>query len=236
MRNISFALTKDQIRNQTKTVTRRNGWLFLKVGDLLQPVEKGQGIKKGEKVVKLGDPIEIVSIRTEPLQAITDEDVAREGFPAMTAQEFIDFYCKANRTNPHYKVTRIEFKYISPIVIKEGESKPRSGAVFGTMAIEKAREVVSAVLECGFHDVGLSDNPRRPAWPVQYTLEELLIANRVIKDDLGELLPDGRRSMMMHMADRGVAARYALAHYGENPNALLESLGYTLSEDEYEAA
>jgi hypothetical protein len=154
MRNISFALTKDQIRNQTKTVTRRNGWLFLKVGDLLQPVEKGQGIKKGEKVVKLGDPIEIVSIRTEPLQAITDEDVAREGFPAMTAQEFIDFYCKANRTNPHYKVTRIEFKYISPIVIKEGGSKPRSGAVFGTMAIEKAREIVSAVLECGFHGFG----------------------------------------------------------------------------------
>jgi len=34
-RNISFALTTQQVRNRTKTVTRRAGWLFLKAGDIL---------------------------------------------------------------------------------------------------------------------------------------------------------------------------------------------------------
>jgi hypothetical protein len=60
----------------------------------------------------------------------------------------------------------------------------------------------------------------------------LLIANRVVKENPGESNTDGSRSMMMHMADRGVAARYALAHYGGSPEALLESLGYALSNDD----
>lgn len=52
MRNISFALTTEQIRNQTKTVTRRVGWANLKPGTLLQPIEKGQGLKKGDRARK----------------------------------------------------------------------------------------------------------------------------------------------------------------------------------------
>lgn len=33
-RNMSFMLTVEQYRNQTKTVTRRNGWRFSKVDDI----------------------------------------------------------------------------------------------------------------------------------------------------------------------------------------------------------
>lgn len=56
MRRMSFMLTKEQVLNQTKDVTRRNGWAFLKPGDLIQPVEKCMGLKKGEKQVLLGGP------------------------------------------------------------------------------------------------------------------------------------------------------------------------------------
>jgi len=34
MRNMSFSMTVDQIRDGSKTVTRRLGWLFLNFGDL----------------------------------------------------------------------------------------------------------------------------------------------------------------------------------------------------------
>ena len=48
MRNMSFAMTTEAVRNQTKTVTRRFGWWFLKPGDMVQPVEKAMGLRKGE--------------------------------------------------------------------------------------------------------------------------------------------------------------------------------------------
>jgi hypothetical protein len=49
-RNMSFMLTTEQVRNQTKDVTRRLKWLFLKSGDILNAVVKGIGLKKGETV------------------------------------------------------------------------------------------------------------------------------------------------------------------------------------------
>src|SRR6218665_3226270 len=39
-RNISFALTTGQVRNQTGGVARGLGWVRLKPGDVLQPVIK----------------------------------------------------------------------------------------------------------------------------------------------------------------------------------------------------
>ncbi len=53
---MSFRLTAEQMRARTKTVTRRLGWSSLKPGDIVQPVEKAQGLRKGEKVVKSGGP------------------------------------------------------------------------------------------------------------------------------------------------------------------------------------
>lgn len=110
-RNISFALTKPQFRAKTKTVTRRVGWKNARAGEVLCGVEKAQGLKKGEKIVRLGY-IEVVSARREPLSAITDEEIVREGFPEMSRQQFIDFFCSANRTTPDADVTRIEYKYL----------------------------------------------------------------------------------------------------------------------------
>lgn len=87
MRNMSFALTPDQITARTKTVTRRVGWHGLKPGDRLRAVYKSMGLKKGETARPIigpdGNPtiIEVTSTRTERLDAITGPDVNKEGFP-----------------------------------------------------------------------------------------------------------------------------------------------------------
>lgn len=112
MRRMSFALTTRQYLDHTKDVTRRMGWLFL-VGVTpwtvsIMGIEKGMGLKKGERQVELG-PSKLGDVRREPLEAITPEDVIREGFPEMSTGEFIDFYRKANRCKAHDLVTRIEF-------------------------------------------------------------------------------------------------------------------------------
>ena len=94
MRRISFALTTDQILNQSKFVTRRMGWWSLVPGDLLQPIYKGMGLKKGEKQQLLGCPIEVVEAYAESLDAITQLDVILEGFPTWTPEQFVEFFCK----------------------------------------------------------------------------------------------------------------------------------------------
>src|SRR5690242_18963622 len=107
MRNMSFAITMEQIRYQTKTVTRRLGWKFAKVGDVVQPVVKSQGLKKGETVEKIGGPIRFINVRRERLSAITDYDVVLEGFEPMTAAEFCEMFCEHNKLSVYPDVTRI---------------------------------------------------------------------------------------------------------------------------------
>lgn len=101
MRNISCAITTDQILAQAKDVTRRLGWLHLKVGDLLQPVKKCMGLKPGEKVQKLGCPVRVKSVRREPLNALHGNyayhECEREGFPMLTGPEFIAMFCKTHK-------------------------------------------------------------------------------------------------------------------------------------------
>lgn len=122
MRNISFALTTQQVRDRQKIVTRRLGWKTLKPGTLLQPVVKGMGLKNGEKVEKIGGPIRVVRVRRERLfvrgHAGSDArygrmEAAREGFPHHTSYgEFVDFYIAHNGGRRSQTVTRIEFEYI----------------------------------------------------------------------------------------------------------------------------
>lgn len=122
--NISFSLTTHQVRHGFETgeilkdVTRRLGWLKLKAGDRLQACEKCMGLKKGEPLVVLGT-IEVVSVRRERLDAITDDDVVREGFFAQDAAWFIAFFCRTHKDPLTKKaatgatlVTRIEFRYM----------------------------------------------------------------------------------------------------------------------------
>lgn len=105
-------LTTEQIRNRTKTVTRRMGWRFLKAGDLLCAIVKGQGLKKGEKVERLGT-IEVVSVRQEKLNVVSKAECWKEGFPEMSPDEFQMMFCKSHRgCTRKTVVTRIEFKYV----------------------------------------------------------------------------------------------------------------------------
>lgn len=113
MRHISFFLTTPQIVDESKTVTRRLGWQRLKVGELLQPIVKGQGLKKGEKVQRLPKRLRVVSVTREPLNAITPSDVIREGFPGLSVDEFIAMFCRSHRgCTPTTAVTRMEFTYV----------------------------------------------------------------------------------------------------------------------------
>jgi len=112
MRNMSFAMTTDAILEQRKTVTRRFGWRHLKPGELVQPVRKAMGLKKGEKVERLGSPIRIISTRREPLNAITADDVVKEGFPGWMPAQFVDMLCEHYGCEPQAICTRIEFEYV----------------------------------------------------------------------------------------------------------------------------
>lgn len=110
-RNMSFMLTVEQIRNQTKTVTRRQGWTFLKKGDILNACVKCMGLKKGEKVEKICQ-IKVKSVRRERILSITKEDCILEGFPDYSIDDFIDMYCTHNKVGWTDLCTRIEFEYV----------------------------------------------------------------------------------------------------------------------------
>lgn len=113
-RNMSFALTTDQIKNRSKTVTRRFGWWFLKQHDQINAVEKAMGLKKGEQIIQLAK-IKIISTRGEPLSAITPEDCIKEGFPELTPDEFVEMILKHYNIRYHdARCNRIEFEYIDP--------------------------------------------------------------------------------------------------------------------------
>lgn len=118
MRNISFALTTPQVLEQTKDVTRRLGWKHLKEGELLQPVKKCMGLRPGEQIERIGGPVRALLRRREPLHALTRypdygyREVAREGFPDWTPEQFVEMFCDTHRgCAPASLVTRIEFSY-----------------------------------------------------------------------------------------------------------------------------
>jgi hypothetical protein len=122
MRNISFALTTEQFKARTKTVTRRLGWLMLKPGDVLMACRKCQGLKPGQKIERLGT-IRVVSVRREKLLAITDDldygftETALEGFqaphPCFWPSYFVEFFCRSHAgCTPETVVTRIEYEYL----------------------------------------------------------------------------------------------------------------------------
>lgn len=110
MRHMSFALTVPQLLDGSKTVTRRLGWSRLRKGDRLRAVRKSQGLKKGERVVALGEVL-VLDVRREPLRAIDQADCAREGLPWLSPAQFISTFCRAMRCEPGTMITRIEFEF-----------------------------------------------------------------------------------------------------------------------------
>lgn len=110
-RNMSFALTTNQIIAREKDVTRRFGWWFLKPGDRLNAVKKVMGLRPGERVERICE-IEVVSVRREPLNAITEDDVRREGFPQWTTEQFISMLVEHYGIAPDKICNRVEFRYL----------------------------------------------------------------------------------------------------------------------------
>ncbi len=122
MRNMSFALTTTQIMDGTKTVTRRLGWLNLKPGQQIRPVRKCMGLRPGEKIDVLRDPITVVSVRREPLRMLMDDtdygfrECELEGFGEHPDYRwpsvFVEMFCATHKgCTRDTVVTRIEFTF-----------------------------------------------------------------------------------------------------------------------------
>lgn len=121
-RLMSVSMTTDAVLAREKTVTRRKGWLFLKVGDRLTLCRKVQGRRPGEPLERLAE-VEVVDVRRERLIRLLqgyDEpvaygpaEVAREGFPGMGVAEFVRrYFVVAQGMRWSDTVTRIEFRYL----------------------------------------------------------------------------------------------------------------------------
>lgn len=116
-RNMSFSMTPLGIINQTKTVTRRRKWKFLKVGDILWAVEKSMGLAKGEKVKRLAK-IRVTDVRRESLNTLTRAwgwgliEMNREGLPDIPPSDFVHLWMEHFGGKEDQMVTRIEFEYL----------------------------------------------------------------------------------------------------------------------------
>ena len=104
-------LTTAQIKNRSKTVTRRRGWSFLKHGDILNACVKCMGLKKGEAIQKLCQ-IRVIDVRVEQLNVITQEECFKEGFPEKTPEEFVTMFVTHTGGLTCELITRIEFEYV----------------------------------------------------------------------------------------------------------------------------
>jgi hypothetical protein len=127
---MSCSLTVEQVLDRTKTVTRRHvdTWRTLAAGDRLVLIEKGMGLKKGEKQRVLAE-VEVVDVRVEPLAMVDDAEVKREGLWAQAwpkwipkghdpAKWFCSFWLRshgyASDADPAtVKVRRIEWRYLT---------------------------------------------------------------------------------------------------------------------------
>lgn len=112
-------MSTEAVRNRTKAVTRRLGWQYLKPGDVLWAVERGQGLKKGEKVVSLA-LIRVLSVEREPLSDLElyvdpQYELECEGFPEDTVYDFIERFCTFNRCHEDDLCNRIEFEYVDEV-------------------------------------------------------------------------------------------------------------------------
>ncbi|WP_232541348.1 ASCH domain-containing protein [Nocardia bovistercoris] len=111
-RLMSVSLTEHQVRARTKTVTRRTGWRHLRPETRLTLCRKVMGRRTGEPLVRITD-VEVVDVRRERLDHITTEDTRAEGFPEMTAAEFVAFFCRTHTgCTPETIITRIQWRYL----------------------------------------------------------------------------------------------------------------------------
>lgn len=111
-------LTTQQMRDRTKFVTRRVGWWDLKPGDLVRAVEKGMGLKKGEKI----KPICVIRVKSARPELLTkmfvlpeygEVECRLEGFPHLKPMEFVAMFTASHgMKSAATEVNRIEFEYV----------------------------------------------------------------------------------------------------------------------------
>lgn len=117
---MAVSLTIEQVKDRSKTVTRRRAdtWRKLKPGALLTLVEQAQGLKKGEKQQVLAT-VEVVDVRVEPLSHIGNPgELAKEGFPDMTPEQFVVMWAESHAASAFtverglIQCRRIEWRYL----------------------------------------------------------------------------------------------------------------------------
>lgn len=127
-RLMSVAFTEQAVVERRKTVTRRNGWTFLKPGDRLTLCRKVMGRKPDEPLVRLAE-VEVVNVRREALDDLiwdTNEPDGRsrygyremelEGFPELDPGDFVKtYFVEAQGISPFAEVTRIEWRYLDQV-------------------------------------------------------------------------------------------------------------------------
>jgi hypothetical protein len=114
-RLMSVALTEQAVVERRKTVTRRLGWRHAYPGMPLTLCRKVMGRRHPDgtvdPLVRLAEVV-VVSARPERLDRIDADDVAREGFPGWTSEQFIAFFAESMRCDRDTYVSRIEWRYL----------------------------------------------------------------------------------------------------------------------------
>lgn len=117
MTNMAFSKSIIPMREFRKTVTRRYGQHNAKPAQIIQAVEKAQGIPKGEHVVPICE-IQLLTPRWERAdrmitdQAYGEREVILEGFPEMKPSEFVEMLCDMNKKRADELVHRLEFRFL----------------------------------------------------------------------------------------------------------------------------
>jgi hypothetical protein len=114
MKRMSFSMTTAAARAHTESVTRRLGWWSVKPGEVIMAIEKGMGLKKGEKQVEIG-PFRVVSAKGEQVRDFFKygpEECAREGFPDLTPVQFVAMFKRHHSIPDNWPVNRIEIEWL----------------------------------------------------------------------------------------------------------------------------
>jgi hypothetical protein len=129
--NVSFAWTTKAFMEDRKTVTRRM-WHpgKFQIGQLLMAIEKGQGIRAGERVRRL-DVIEVVGLVEERVDAIPASDLALEGGMWRDTEDFITMFCSGNGCNRGATCIRMEFRRlrVPAEALRRGQDLPGALAI-----------------------------------------------------------------------------------------------------------
>ena len=117
---ISFGMTLDRFLALKKTVTRRywSSRYATRLRLCKTPIYATSNWRNGDIV----GTVQIISIKNDNLEEITQEEVILEGYPEYTPEEFLDafFSDRKAKNKPGYSYYRIEFEPI----LYEGKYKP----------------------------------------------------------------------------------------------------------------